>query len=827
MARNVLIKSFFNDRGLDLRSSDLVRESRFASTMLNEDYRKSGALNKRKGNQAKVDTKGGAGLGVFANVNLTTGDITEELVTVDANLHKISDGTFTVTYTGSGIARMNLFVDSTTSTFHFTLVEDETTLLDSDLGTGIDEASVITLTNLKTSVDALTDFSAVIVGNTASPAAFLDISREVSVSSAGVAIKFIHFEKINSPLSSPLATTQTKINDDSFQNASLVNLQNVLYIGTGHDELYKYDGQTFFRAGMPIGVKPTTADGGAGSITNSSTTYIVTYIQKDNKNNIVEGIESPTSTALNLTSKQVDLTLTNIEDDTGFNTNCGLIAGAQSTINTITLDDGSGGSHTFKSGDKAYFFDSVSSSFVTRNITSVAATTITVDGAAVTVADNDIVSNNLKIAIYRNQSAGTTHSLVIELPNNSFATTQTHTDNVTDANLGANYVAPIKPHGLPPKGKYLTVHQNKLIIAGDLANVNTVYYSDDFPEHFPAGDNSFLVETNLGDKLTGVASNESVLFSFKNQSIHTTTGDLFNDDVRTEKQQGGDVGCISHHTIAEVKGKLYFLGTKGVFSLSVEDIEPEEVSFDIEPIFRDIDFDFNLIKATAINWFQKDKYMLFLPEETTTGSDKHTDLIKSKVIVYDYSRKAWLEWSNLDFQSGVVLYQDELYFSERRLGSVSSNVEFNLYRILDTGDTFDYADHVTAISFKHGTHWESFSEPDVFKKFLRLKMHSLDASINDFESETFSVDVETQLNYNDGQSSFFNLNFSSDAGWGLFEWGVEAWGSLRATRKKSKLKFTKALSIRAIFTNSILHENVLISGWTFETTVPYRQEIKE
>ena len=67
--KNTLIKSFNNDTGLDLRSSDLTRKPEFASGLLNADYRKTGALNKRKGYHGKAEDKGGNGNGIFANVN--------------------------------------------------------------------------------------------------------------------------------------------------------------------------------------------------------------------------------------------------------------------------------------------------------------------------------------------------------------------------------------------------------------------------------------------------------------------------------------------------------------------------------------------------------------------------------------------------------------------------------------------------------------------------------------------------------------------------------------------------------------------------------------
>ena len=56
-----IVKSFYNDKGLDQRSSDLIRDPRYASGVVNADYRKTGDLNKRKGNQSKIKDTGGAG----------------------------------------------------------------------------------------------------------------------------------------------------------------------------------------------------------------------------------------------------------------------------------------------------------------------------------------------------------------------------------------------------------------------------------------------------------------------------------------------------------------------------------------------------------------------------------------------------------------------------------------------------------------------------------------------------------------------------------------------------------------------------------------------
>ena len=66
--------------------------------------------------------------------------------------------------------------------------------------------------------------------------------------------------------------------------------------------------------------------------------------------------------------------------------------GIQASVNTIDVDSG----HTLKIGDVAYFWDTSSSSFVEREITNTTSTSITVDGSAVSVNDNVIISNNFR-----------------------------------------------------------------------------------------------------------------------------------------------------------------------------------------------------------------------------------------------------------------------------------------------------------------------------------------------------------------------------------------------------------------------------------------------
>jgi hypothetical protein len=291
------------------------------------------------------------------------------------------------------------------------------------------------------------------------PAAFLSIVRNCNLVDGDCTTDAGYWTDVNETTTNALNGSYTNRNQSYFENASFVQLNNVVYIANGYDELQKYDGQTIYRAGLPKPSSITSALGGAGAITGNNYYHVAVYEQIDAVGNINYGNELMVSTGLNAVAQSMDVTVANIQAGSGFNTNCAIVNGAQVAVTTITVDDGSGGSHTMKVGDTAYFYDSISASYVERNITAINATSITIAGAAVTVADNAVISNNLRIMLFRNETAALTPEvfyLVAEIPNNSFAATQSYNDNITDANLGEEFIPPINARDLPPKGKYVS-----------------------------------------------------------------------------------------------------------------------------------------------------------------------------------------------------------------------------------------------------------------------------------------------------------------------------------------------------------------------------------
>jgi hypothetical protein len=751
-ANNLLLKEFVNFQGLDLRSSDLERKPVYASDLNNVEYRKTGAMSKRKGYQGKTLSSGGYGLATYSDLDTVTSKITQKLISIDENANLLREEELLLTYTGGDTAYIEIYLQG--SSFWCDIFDNNILVLHQELGLGIDEASPYTLASLISEINGLANFSASATGITSRPAAFLQITRNKDISTA-TPIDYKYWEPIATPINAPIpfSGAQSNITDQEFENASFVNARNCLYISTGYDDLYKYDGVRLYKAGLPQASIDSVALGGAGAVTATNIQYKVVYEYTDAKGNFITGIESDLSAKISPSAQSVDITIDNILNSTGFDTD----------------------------------------------------------------------STDLNIRLYRNRfEDSTTFYEVGVVTNDGTTATQIFNDNTAINSEGVEFIDPIKPHGLPPRGKYVTMHQGLLQVCGSINNPDTVFYSDiDSPEYFPPNDNSFLVNTFFGDKVTGISPLGNSLFVFKTRSIHQITGTMSEDIFRVDLYGSSRVGCSAHATIQEVNGFLLFLGEKGVYALGQNDQSLEEISEIVEPRFNDVRTTYNPKRATAIHWINNDKYAIHLP----TTTDSHTT--SSSVLVFDTFRKAWLEWSNFQADS-FALKNGTLYFQERKFRALSGATETSLYQVQDTGDTWDYADHAASISFRFASHWESLEEPSQFKKFTRCKIHSLGLTQDDFESNAFKLDLKTELDYFNTTRTSALLDFAgTNGGWGLDFWGEFAWGATRLIAKKTKLKPMKCRSLRLILENNTLHENVLISGYEYEVVPAYKSFIKE
>jgi hypothetical protein len=282
-------------------------------------------------------------------------------------------------------------------------------------------------------------------GNTNIPAAFLQIVEATIIDQNNPFIMdYWYWTQINFTFNPPLpgsANTQYQ-NSKEFENASMAAFDDVIYICNGWDFPQKFDGQTIYRAGMPIGVRPAAVDQVAALsmpfLTGQTYEYAMTYEQVDARGHIVEGeISAVRQHTIGTTPSAIDVTVTNLISTRGNNWNTDgalAIAGtatvygpdapippdttgfyydfvsltpgftlkigdtayyadqtaavmtAASTSNTIPVLAG----HAIIPGDTVYFYDTGDSRTVQRVVELTTATSITVLGAPVTF---DFASN--------------------------------------------------------------------------------------------------------------------------------------------------------------------------------------------------------------------------------------------------------------------------------------------------------------------------------------------------------------------------------------------------------------------------------------------------
>jgi hypothetical protein len=822
-----LKKIFQSFKGLDLRTSDLLRSEDAATSLLNMNYRQTGAMTKRKGYKwATDDGTGGYGLTTFANTNLTTGVVTEEVISVDDNLQKLQPYSFTITYSGAANSNTyyKVFFNTTTSTYQFLLYDTAVLVLTHDMGIG-SEGGFDTISDLTTAINAISDFACPAAdGGTTTQSAYIPVTERTDINTTAQ-IVFEVFTQVATPsgATNPFALHYAERTSTAFENATFAQMNEVLYISTGFDPLMKYDGNRVYNAGLPQPVALTAEDNGAGTAFAAGEihSYLAVYEYKDAKENSITGIETARLTDTMTGTKDRDVTITYCTD-TEFNLDQCVVDGAQSTLNNILVDTG----HPLQVGDYVYIDDAVSGEVVSRKITALPdATHITVDGANVTVGDNDIIST-VRISLYRTEdhqstpTAPTLYYLVKEFVNDATGSTNVFTDAVADTTITANaqWVERIKPHGIPPVARYMDEWRGQLILSGVPTSVSTVFYSDiDNPEYFPAADNSFILDR----KITGLKALDNVLYIFKKHSIDGVTGDLAISSFQVDRLSREGVGCAAHNTIQEVEGSLFFLSDRGVYSINNEGLV--HVGSAIDPKFA-INNSFSFTQATAYVWQADKKYLIHMPT-IASGVDVATTAT-SETYAYDYFRKSWLEWDSFNLMGGMTEKNGDIYKMSR---DTDADLSGQLHKILQASHKYDYIDHSTSITWHYKSPWFTEGEASVWKKYLRCKLHSYDTTINDFESDSFTVGLKTEHDYNNArQWTSLTYDFSGGAlGWGLGPWGEFPWGDIRLPQLKKKLASKKVRSLRVILENDVIYENVLISGLEFEIATPYKPEMKE
>ena len=619
--------------------------------------------------------------------------------------------------------------------------------------------------------------------------------------------------------------------EKDYRPVATAKLNDVLYMVHPSERLSKYDGDAIYWAGVPQPDQITTATN-TGTLAGTYK-YIATYIQVDARGNTHESVASVESASVSPSTQSVDLTLPNNFDFAGrtddesynkFKINRGYANGAQVGVNTINMtwtDPGASAltdNEKLQVGNIVYFLDRSTGDYVTRNVTAVGASSITIDGAAVDVNNNDPFSANLRLAIYRTVDSGNDFYLLAELPWN-IEFNGVYNDDTADGSLGAQYLYPLdgQEHTIPPIAGYsldssspsadswiaIGTYKGRLLLGGANSLPNTIAYSvTNNPEYFPAT-NSFTVGDEDNSRITGIIGLERFFLVFKERSCYRVTGSLESNDISVETLSL-NVGCVSHHTIKQIsyggRSRVIFLAEDGVFEI-VEGQTPLEASRSIRWEFAQHERT-NQKRSIAVVDPRHQKYWLFTP----LGGVVAPTVTSSNVLVYDFDRDIpqWLKWGNMNMSCGAAIFKGGLYW----LGS-NNTYDARLYVKTEREDTYASFDHVSAIDSY--VEFGSFNagHPDVLAKFLRTRLVSLSHE----GEEEFSLTVRPQLDYEKvGNGTFIPLSFTFDS---------------TERRPIQNLTPFSGTALRYRFEHSTAGERPLITAIVTEISAPYAERLKE
>lgn len=431
-----LFKVFTAFKGLDLRSSDILRSDEAATAMQNMTFRQTGALSKRKGYQTKDQTGNGGSYGMttFNNVNTTTGAVTEEVIGIDDNLQKLTTYSFTITYTGSNSGVYYDMYLHTDGKFYFDVYDNYARVLNKDCGTGYETSGRVAISDLTTAINALTDFTCgAASGAATNSAAFIPVADNVAISSSGTTVSFQAWADIGLPgtYTTPFSTFYSKRTNAEFENATFAQLNNVLYIATGHDVLHKYDGTRVYKAGLPKATTPTAATSGAagGSFTASRVLrYKIGIEHTDAKGNVHESeLSDHVEVTVDGSGNSINVTYTELAAGSGYDT------------------DGTLKYNIYRTDDSAD-------------------------------ADNSSLYYLVHTANHGDS-----------IPWDDQGTVE-----------GAEFIEPIKNPALPPSDiRYIDVWRGQLIGAGSITNTDTVYYGNVVTSDGWDANDNFIVDNKV------------------------------------------------------------------------------------------------------------------------------------------------------------------------------------------------------------------------------------------------------------------------------------------------------------------------------------------
>jgi len=726
-----LKKSFGIMGGTSVVTPELLRDDTTLTDTLNIDMYDNYGLSKRRGEEL-VEKFDGQGLAAFT---MSNGD--KIIIKRDSEgIIKISTFNLVVQYIGTQELRIEVGQEQLSSTDgkYIKFFKDEIEVARYSLG---GESFDKTINDLLTEIN-VTDVT-IFAGPLGIGSVNTDISytlkpfNSVIPSNVDSNLEYESFEVIPG--------TIPNLGQISEKPIDTIERDGILYFTTPAG-LYKYDGTSFYRAGLP---KPD-----------------------------IEIIPVPTGYTGSNPKRYVYRVILTATDALG-----NIIESTPSDERTIIVDDAT----TFPNGIRSI-------------------------GIGTTQLGN-FNPSNVTYSVLRTKANGSIFFVVAE----GLDINTDYVDVVDDENLVSDYTLPPFELNATTEGAYIDIWRNSLVMTGFTSDPDKVLYEDIiFTEGF-SDSNSFLTQSRRGGPNTGIMAQDNALYVFKEESITLVTGDLNTSQFQVDKISEEGIGATSNLSIIEHNGRVWFMSKEGVHSISLEGLKEE--SGDLRPIFEKESNSSMLNNCVAFNNTLDGRLMFTLPNFDVDPANPTRNLA-AKPITYVYNTQLdkWFIWDTIDFSRGISIKDNEVWYLGSNLDDVNNNAVY--CRIPRTFTSIDFADRGLPIQSISKSNWETLGEPSVNKKFVRMKLYSIDNNRQKFETPDFTIDIETEHGYkyddivSQASLRFYELNNPLDSS-----------DRTPVASRRVRLLPKKTKALRYILKNSELNKNILISGVEFEIAVEH------
>lgn len=302
---------------------------------------------------------------------------------------------------------------------------------------------------------------------------------------------------------------------------------------------------------------------------------------------------------------------------------------------------------------------------------------------------------------------------------------------------------------------------NQLI---NYANNDLIIYSDistgDGPENVSELNNQKIGETFDGE-ITGLRRCNDSLVIFKNRGVFTIDGALVSGEYQLRKINTNFAGCTSHKSILQSDEGVYFQAHNGLYFTN--GIGVTKLTYEIDSIFNSAEY----VNTRSVRLKKKQKSIFYVPE-------------LNKTIVVDYYYNQVYIWNGITASNGFV---------ENSVGDVFFSNGTKIYKFNNS-----YSDNGIAINSYYSTTWHHAGEPSLAKKWLSIRTFAL-------TNDIFTMQLSTQGDWNTTQLTSNSLSFG-----------------ISDQTKFTMLDMQTKRSLRFIFSNNVVNENMVLTGYeiTFE-----------